>query len=579
MNSRLIFLAGALLLALALAGGAASPLGASTGFPPPSATICPQSVDPAKGGVDRRTDASATCYFLPEIYMTPSSGTVAVNQTFTFTLEVRYSEYGCTKSGSWSGSVATDSAGHYGPQSVTVGPFGSAGTYTFGLSCGGLGGTTAGSTTVTVTAPGGGGSGSGGGAGCTENLTSQMHATFSSQSGVPATVTAGQSFTASITFQNTGSCTWTAANGYRLGSQNPENNTTWGTSRLYLGGSEAIAPGQSKTFTINAVAPSTAGTYGWGWRMLREGVNWMGTPSNGSFTSINVTGSVPPQGGTSPVGAVADVDLNGIATGWACDSDNFNASLTVNFYVDGALTSSTPASVNRSDVASQCGGTSAHGFSYSLPLSFWDGKQHALTVVASNIGVGSDVALPGSPRNFVLAQNGVTTFADGWTESTYDGTGSLVSQRSGTFAAEPYVNLSDTRMLQGLSSGCRTLAAYVEARSSIFHTLVYRFYQVKHWCWKYPAINTVNCNANPVSCLTFTDDISNVASTESYAKVQSSVSYYYNWGGSSKGGHYSKITGKFDNCVFKYGCIGSSYPWVEIYTVGNGAWQAFGGGT
>jgi hypothetical protein len=299
-----------------------SPVEAGDGFPPASGAICPQSMDPHKGARDKRTDATATCYFLPEVYFTPSSGAVAVNQTFTFTLEVRYAEYGCTKSGSWSGNITTDSSGHYGPQSITVGPFGSAGTYTFGLSCGGLGGTTAGSATVTVTGPGGGGSGSGGGAGCTENLTSQMHATYVSQTGVPATITAGGSFTASITFQNTGTCTWTAANSYRLGSQNSENNTTWGTSRLFLSATDAIAPGQSKTFTFNAVAPSTAGTYGWGWRMLREGINWIGTPTNASFTSISVTGSVPPQGGTSPVGAVADVDANGIASGWACDSDN-----------------------------------------------------------------------------------------------------------------------------------------------------------------------------------------------------------------------------------------------------------------
>lgn len=291
MNTRLGLLAATLVLALAFAG-AASPTGASTGFPPPSATVCPQSLDP-RTTTDKRTDAAATCYFLPEVYFTPSSGTVAVNQTFTFTLEVRYAEYGCTKSGAWSGSITTDSSGHYGPQSVTVGPFASAGTYTFALSCGGLGGTTAGSTTLTVTAPGGGGSGSGGGAGCTENLTSQLYATFVSQSGVPASVTAGQTFTASITFQNTGSCTWTAANGYRLGSQNPENNATWGTSRLYLAASDAIAPGQSKTFSFTAVAPATPGSYGWGWRMVREGINWLGTPTNGSFTTIAVSAPVP----------------------------------------------------------------------------------------------------------------------------------------------------------------------------------------------------------------------------------------------------------------------------------------------
>src|SRR5436190_16147273 len=91
----------------------------AVGASPASAakTICPQRV----GG----TSPNTTCYYLPEIYISPTSGTVAVNQTFTFSLEVRYAEYGCTKTGSWSGSIATDSTGHYGPQSITVGPFGS----------------------------------------------------------------------------------------------------------------------------------------------------------------------------------------------------------------------------------------------------------------------------------------------------------------------------------------------------------------------------------------------------------------------------------------------------------------------
>jgi hypothetical protein len=139
-------------LAVCVAGIGSSD--ASSGFPAPSAAPCPQSPTPQKGAVDKRTDATAVCYFLPEVYFTPSSGTVAVNQSFTFTLEVRYAEYGCSKTGAWSGSIATNSSGQYGPQLVTVGPFGSPGTYTYGVSCGGLGGTNPGNTTVTVTAPG-----------------------------------------------------------------------------------------------------------------------------------------------------------------------------------------------------------------------------------------------------------------------------------------------------------------------------------------------------------------------------------------------------------------------------------------
>jgi len=177
------------LLVLCVTGGASSASGGNGASAP--STICPQIASNGEPLTDKRTDATATCYYLPEIVFTPSSGTVAVNQTFTFNLEVWYSEYGCSKNGSWSGNLATDSAGHFGPQSFTVGPFTSTGTYSFGVSCGGLGGTGVGNTNVTVVSAGGGDPGSGGGSSCTENLTSQIHATFMSMSGVPSTINAG----------------------------------------------------------------------------------------------------------------------------------------------------------------------------------------------------------------------------------------------------------------------------------------------------------------------------------------------------------------------------------------------------
>jgi len=48
--------------------------------------------------------------------------------------------------------------------------------------------------------------------------------------------------------KNTGTTSWTAADSYRLGSQNPQDNWNWGINRVYLPAGETIAPGQSKTF-------------------------------------------------------------------------------------------------------------------------------------------------------------------------------------------------------------------------------------------------------------------------------------------------------------------------------------------
>lgn len=101
-------------------------------------------------------------------------------------------------------------------------------------------------------------------------------AVVTSVSGVPSTLAAGSTFTASITVQNTGTTTWTPASGYRLGSQSPQDNVSWGTARLYLSAGESIGPGQSKTFTSTFTAPSTPGTYAFQWRMVRESVGWFG---------------------------------------------------------------------------------------------------------------------------------------------------------------------------------------------------------------------------------------------------------------------------------------------------------------
>ena len=113
------------------------------------------------------------------------------------------------------------------------------------------------------------------------------NAQFISQS-VPTTLTPGQTATVSVRMKNTGTTTWTRADGYKLGSQNPQDNLTWGLSRVWLSSSESVAPGQSKTFTFTITAPSTPGIYNFQWRMVHELVRWFGAFSPNR--QISVTG-------------------------------------------------------------------------------------------------------------------------------------------------------------------------------------------------------------------------------------------------------------------------------------------------
>jgi hypothetical protein len=91
-----------------------------------------------------------------------------------------------------------------------------------------------------------------------------------------ANLEAGRSSQFRVTMKNIGSTTWTKADGYKLGSQNPQDNTNWGLNRVELSPNDRIAPGQSKTFIFTVTPPSTPGTYNIQWKMVKENVAWFG---------------------------------------------------------------------------------------------------------------------------------------------------------------------------------------------------------------------------------------------------------------------------------------------------------------
>ncbi len=93
---------------------------------------------------------------------------------------------------------------------------------------------------------------------------------------VPTTLSTGQKTAVSITMKNTGTNVWTAATGYKLGAQNPQDNDNWGTGRVNLVAGDSIDQSAQKTFTFDITAPSVAGPYNFQWRMVQEGVSWFG---------------------------------------------------------------------------------------------------------------------------------------------------------------------------------------------------------------------------------------------------------------------------------------------------------------
>ena len=92
----------------------------------------------------------------------------------------------------------------------------------------------------------------------------------------------GQQYPVSISMQNSGSESWSSAQGFRLGSQNPTDNSRWGTHRAEVVG--VVGAGATAVFNFTARAPTNPGTYDFQWSMVRDGFGWFGPWPNQSVT-------------------------------------------------------------------------------------------------------------------------------------------------------------------------------------------------------------------------------------------------------------------------------------------------------
>lgn len=131
---------------------------------------------------------------------------------------------------------------------------------------------------------------------------------------------------------------------------------------------------------------------------------------NGTDTQVRLCAPTPaptgpggpgptPVGGSIPTGAhtIANCTSN---NGWACDADDYNQALQVNFY-DGPVYLGYAIANSAVDpaVAPYCGGNAAHSFIYTTPASVKDGTTHTIYAYAVNILGGSgNPLLAGSPR-------------------------------------------------------------------------------------------------------------------------------------------------------------------------------------
>jgi hypothetical protein len=167
-----------------------------------------------------------------------------------------------------------------------------------------------------------------------------------------------------------------------------------------------------------------------------------------------------------------------------------------------------------------------------------------------------------------VLQQSLDNLPDGSYEiSQYGGTAGAYSE--GT--AQPLLDTITTGGINLFSLAvagrrCYGVDKHRTAHDAITGRVVWRFHHVVHWCATYPDIDP-----GSVAVDSFFSDVDPLFQVD---WDNHGTGWFYTWRGSPTGGHYSRRQAKIDNCILKWGCIGSHYPQIEIWVNGNGAWAA-----
>jgi hypothetical protein len=104
---------------------------------------------------------------------------------------------------------------------------------------------------------------------------------------LPESLLAGRRYDVAVTMRNTGTTTWSAEGDqpYRLGSQNPQDNTQWGLGRIDVPAD--VEPDAEVSFSFTVVAPTVPGLYHFQWQMVQDGVGWFGEPSHDVIVQVD----------------------------------------------------------------------------------------------------------------------------------------------------------------------------------------------------------------------------------------------------------------------------------------------------
>lgn len=138
-----------------------------------------------------------------------------------------------------------------------------------------------------------------------------------------------------------------------------------------------------------------------------------------------------------------------------------------------------------------------------------------------------------------------------------------VAAAPGRPASTPAPASGKRRLSAALSSGCRGVAVARVGRT-LLGFVAYKYWQYKEWCWSYPRVTGAQSWVY----------ISDVDPNYYFRGTISAWGDFYTWCcGVWNSGHRSFRQGHFQNCILKWGCVRSEYPWVMIYGHGDGSFS------
>jgi hypothetical protein len=114
------------------------------------------------------------------------------------------------------------------------------------------------------------------------------------------------------------------------------------------------------------------------------------------------------------------------------------------------------------------------------------------------------------------------------------------------------------------ASGCQRVTVHNTGHNAL-GSVAYKFHTWTDWCW-----NRANETVSSVLTGWY---ITDVDSTYDWKGIINSDLRFFAWqDGAPHSGYIHMRQGKFDNCIVKYGCVGTSYPANRLRSRSNGTW-------